>query len=158
MLAISGKLDTRMGGAGFRLYRYLRDNVSTYVPLDTFGAETYRRSVYHQNVRASRVDLMTDFDSPDCALAAPRRVTTTSPLQALTLMNHQFTVDVAQSLAQGISESSKASKVAEAAFQTILSRAPTDEELKASDALVQEHGLDALCRTLLNTNEFVYLN
>ncbi|MFP6582955.1 MAG: DUF1549 domain-containing protein, partial [Candidatus Hydrogenedentota bacterium] len=94
MLAKSGLLNTEMGGPGFRLYRYLRDNVSTYVPLETFGPETYRRSIYHQNVRASRVDLMSEFDSPDCALSEPRRVTTTSPLQALTLMNHQFTLDV----------------------------------------------------------------
>jgi hypothetical protein len=154
MLVISGNLNTRMGGPGFRLYRYLRDNVSTYVPLDIFERKTYRRSVYHQNVRASRVDLMTDFDSPDCALASPRRVTTTSPLQALTLMNHQFTMDMAGSLAELAGED----RPAEGALQLLLSRKSTRGERKVCKALVAEHGLDALCRTLLNTNEFVYLN
>ena len=41
-------------GPGFRLYRYLEDNVATYVPLDGHGPETYRRAVYHQNARAAR--------------------------------------------------------------------------------------------------------
>ena len=52
MLSVAGKLDPKMGGPGFRLYRYLQDNVSTYIPLDEHGPETYRRAVYHQNARA----------------------------------------------------------------------------------------------------------
>jgi len=161
MLVIAGKLDMSMGGAGFRLYRYLRDNVSTYVPLDSFGPETYRRSVYHQNVRAARVDLMSEFDSPDCALPAPRRVTTTSPLQALTLMNHQFTMDMALSLAERISEEADGKsprKQVDRAFQFVYLREPTSDERDACVKFTKEHGLNALCRTLLNTNEFVYLN
>ena len=42
MLAVAGKLDPKMGGPGFRLYRYVQDNVSTYIPLDEHGPETYR--------------------------------------------------------------------------------------------------------------------
>ena len=99
LLSISGKLDLRMGGPGFRLYRYLEDNVATYVPLDEFGPETYRRSVYHQSARAASVDLLTDFDSPDCSRAAPRRDATTSPIQALTMLNHRFTLDMADAFA-----------------------------------------------------------
>jgi hypothetical protein len=73
ILSLSGRLERRMGGPGFRLYRYLEDNVATYVPLDEPGPETYRRAVYHQNARASRADVLTDFDCPDFAFAAPRR-------------------------------------------------------------------------------------
>ena len=49
--------------------------MATYVPLDEYGPETYRRAVYHQNARAARVDLLTDFDCPDLRLrrAAARR-------------------------------------------------------------------------------------
>ena len=65
MLFVAGKLDEHMGGPGFRLYQYSRDNVATYTPLESFGPETYRRSVYHQNARASRMDLLSDFDVPD---------------------------------------------------------------------------------------------
>ena len=73
LLRVSGKLDTTMGGEGFRLYHFMRDNVSTYEPLDRHGPETYRRAVYHQNARASVVDLMTEFDQADCTLSTPRR-------------------------------------------------------------------------------------
>ncbi len=50
--------------AGLPPLRYLEDNVATYVPLDAPGPATYRRGVYHQNARAARVDVLTDFDCP----------------------------------------------------------------------------------------------
>ena len=67
MLAVAGLLDLRMGGPGFKLYKYFQDNVATYVPLDRPGPETYRRSVYHHSARASYLDVLTDFDCPDNA-------------------------------------------------------------------------------------------
>ncbi len=160
MLQITGKLDTRMGGPGFRLYRYLQDNVATYVPLEKHGPETYRRAVYHQNARASQVDLMSDFDCPDPAFAAPRRSATTTPLQALTLMNHSFTLDMAAALAERIGQDVGADDVsAQAArgFVLAFGRSPDSEELAASAGLIGKHGLPAFCRVLLNANEFVYL-
>src|SRR5262249_11966056 len=90
MLCLAGQLHRRIGGPGFGLYRDLEASVATYAPLDDPGPETYRRAVYHQNARASLVDVLTDFDCPDSAFAAPRRAATTTPLQALTLMNHRF--------------------------------------------------------------------
>ena len=86
---------------------YTRDNVATYTPLEKVGPETYRRSVYHQNARASRVDLLSDFDAPDCAFSTSRRVPTTSPLQALALMNHSFTMTMAEALVGSAACSSK---------------------------------------------------
>src|SRR6185436_15829931 len=73
ILAVTSKLDRRAGGPGFRLYEYKQDNVATYVPLPEHGPETYRRAVYHQNARASVVDVLSDFDLPDNAFAVPRR-------------------------------------------------------------------------------------
>ena len=78
----------------------MQDNVCTYVPLDEHGSETYRRAVYHQNARATVVDLMTEFDQPDCTFSAPRRTETTTPLQALTMLNHSFTLDMATAMAE----------------------------------------------------------
>ena len=161
MLAASGKLDTREGGPGFRLYNYLRDNVSTYVPLDRVGPETYRRAVYHQNARAARIDLVTDFDAPDCAFPAPRRVGTTTPLQALTMMNHSFILDMAGFLAERAErESATADRTAQIrrVFVLALSREPNPNEIAAASQLVERHGLRAFCRALLNSNEFIYLN
>ncbi len=120
ILQIAGKLQRTEvqsqpipdGGPGFRLYRFMRDNVSTYTPLDKHGPETYRRAVYHQNARAMVVDLMTDFDQPDCTFSAPRRAETTTPLQALTMLNHSFTLDMAKALSQRLEAEAGASNTA----------------------------------------------
>lgn len=154
-------LDLRMGGQGFKLYRYLEDNVATYIPLDNPGPETYRRAVYHHNARAASVDLMSEFDCPDNAFPAPKRAETVSPLQALTLMNHPFSIDMAQALASrlsadvhGGSGEAKVTRLFELAF----GRRPTDVELKVSMDLATASGWVALCRAVLNSNELIYLN
>jgi hypothetical protein len=154
MLTVAGqmKLDP-MGGAGFRLYRYLANNVSTYVPLDTHGPETYRRSVYHQNARASVVDVLNDFDLPDIAFAAPKRANTTTPLQALTLLNHSFTLDMAKFLAARI----QIGDPVQNAFQIVFQRSPTDKEHRAANQFIHSQGSEAFCRALLNANELLYL-
>ncbi len=160
MLQLADKLDTTMGGPGFRLYEYQQDNVATYVPLDKHGPETYRRAVYHQNARASVVDLMTEFDQPDCAFSVPRRANTTTPLQALTLLNHSFTVDMAEALAIRLeSESGDDSKrKVTLGFQLAFQRQPQSDEISRSIELIQTYGLRAFCRALLNSNELLYLD
>jgi mono/diheme cytochrome c family protein len=159
MLTVAGKLDTKMGGPGFRLYKYLQDNVATYVPLDEAGPETYRRAVYHQNARAARVDLMGEFDCPDNAFSAPRRSATTTPLQALTLLNHKFTLDMAQAWADLLQRETPDDAEAQvrAAFAAAFNREATNDEATAGAALIREAGLRAFCRAMLNANEFVYV-
>jgi hypothetical protein len=159
MLFVSGSLNTKMGGPGFRLYRYLRDNVATYVPLDTHGVDTYRRAVYHQNARAARTDLMTDFDQPDCAFSTPRRAETTTPLQALTTLNHTFTLDIARALADRLKREAGEDRGAQVrrGFVLCFGRPPTENELRDCSDLILQHGLTALCRVLLNTSELIYV-
>lgn len=156
MLQVAAKLDLKMGGPGFRLYEYQQDNVATYVPLDVHGPETYRRAIYHHNARSARVDLLTDFDCPDPAFAEPKRATTTTPLQALTLMNHRFPLDMTEFLAkrleaEAIDTPSRVKRV----FALAYSREPSAGELDAASKIVESHGLRALCRAILNSNEFV---
>jgi mono/diheme cytochrome c family protein len=154
MLAVAGKLQLeQMGGPGFRLYKYTQNNVSTYFPLDAHGPETYRRAVYHQNARASIVDVLNDFDLPDIAFAAPRRANTTTPLQALTLLNHSFTLDMARALAARLDEEDPVASAYRLAFQ----RPPDAKERSAADKLVATHGREAFCRALLNANELIHL-
>jgi len=159
ILQVAGKLDDRRGGPGFRLYHFMQDNVCTYVPLDEHGPETYRRAVYHQNARASIVDLMTDFDQPDCAFSTPDRAETTTPLQALTMLNHSFTMDMARALAERLRK--EAGEDAEAqvkrAWQLCYGRTPTGQQSAVCREFIEEHGLPALCRVLLNTSELIYV-
>ena len=161
MLFVAGKLDEQLGGPGFRLYQYSRDNVATYTPLDTFGPETYRRSVYHQNARASRIDLFSDFDAPDCAFSASRRIPTTTPSQALALMNHSFTMAMAEALSERVTANvghGNATSQIELAFELALGRKPKASEEAAAIRLVEQYGLRAFCRALLNSSEMIYVN
>lgn len=159
MLLVSGLLDPRPGGPGFRLYRYVEDNVATYIPLDDPGPETFRRSVYHQNARAARVDVLSDFDCPDPAFASPRRSSTTTPLQSLTMLNHRFTLRAAESMASRLEKEEKdVDRRLELAYQWTFSRAPTAEERRSAKELTAQHGWRALCRGLLNSNEFLYVD
>lgn len=154
MLSVAGvlRLDP-MGGPGFRLYKFMQNNVATYFPLEKHEPETYRRAVYHQNARASVVDVLSDFDFPDVAFAAPRRASTTTPLQALTLLNHSFTLDMAAALAVRIDQGDAISN----AYALLYQRPPSDTERKAAVTLIASHGLRAFCRALFNSNELFFL-
>lgn len=160
MLAVADRLDLQAAGPGFRLYRYLQDNVATYIPLDEHGPETYRRAVYHQNARSSVMDLLTEFDCPDNAFAAPRRASTTSPLQALTMLNHRFSLDMADFLAERLQREAGQQDMAaqvQRAFALVYGRSADATEQDASVAVIDRYGLRAFCRALLNSNELIYL-
>jgi hypothetical protein len=159
MLLIAGKLKPDAGGPGFRLYQYLQDNVATYVPLEQHPPETYRRAVYHQNARAALVDLLSDFDAPDPAFAAPRRSATVTPLQALSMMNHSFPLDMAEAWAGRLEREAGANidDQIRLAWQQAYQRLPAQEELSNCRQTVKEQGLRVLCRAIFNSNEFLSL-
>ena len=159
VLAASGSLDRRMGGPGFRLYRYTVDNVATYYPSEEVSQPSHRRSVYHQHARSVRPGLLGEFDCPDSSLPAPRRISTTTPLQALALLNGGFSIDQSNRLADRAQEISGANPdraIAEA-WRLVLGRDATEEELARSKSLVSEHGAESLARALFNSNEFLYV-
>jgi hypothetical protein len=143
-----------MGGPGFRLYKFTQNNVCTYFPLNAHGPDTYRRAVYHQNARASVVDILNDFDLPDIAFAAPKRANTTTPLQALTLLNHAFTLDMAGALADRTRDDDPIA----AAYQLVFQREPTPFERESATKLIAAYGIPSFCRALLNANELIYLD
>ncbi|OYT68646.1 MAG: hypothetical protein CFK52_14605, partial [Chloracidobacterium sp. CP2_5A] len=87
------------------------------------------------------------------AFAAPKRANTTTPLQALTLLNHSFTLDMAKALAARLGDKDAVGSAYRLAFQ----RPPTATERAAATKLIQSHGREAFCRALLNANELIYL-
>jgi hypothetical protein len=161
MLTLAGQLDhdKERGGPGFRLYKYVQDNVATYIPLDSHGPETFRRAVYHQNARAARVDVLSDFDCPDPAAAAPRRATTTTPLQALALLNHKFVHDMSQRVVARLEREAgdKVDSRVNRLFALAYNRTPTPVELQSATALVEKHGLRPLVLAIMNSSELLYL-
>jgi hypothetical protein len=159
ILAVSGALDRTMGGPGFRLYRYTVDNVATYYPIEDFGPDTFRRSVYHQHARSVKPELLGQFDCPDSSLPAPKRVSTTTPLQALSLLNNSFILDQARRLARrslddaGDDPNARIDRIWRLAF----GRQPDPAELDEARQFAAEQGWELLSRAVLNANEFVYV-
>ena len=171
MLVVAGKLDRTAGGPGFRLYQYLQDNVATYVPLDQFGPETYRRSVYHQNARATRIDLMTEFDCPGLRLrgTAPRRdddAAAGTDDDEPQLHHGHGTVPggtdpsgmFRRTRRDAQTRQTLAARQVERAFVLTFARAPSHAEQAGRQSNWSRNTVcAALCRALLNSNELVYV-
>ncbi len=156
MLSVAGVLNPKVGGPSFRLYNYTVDNVATYFPLDKFGTETYRRSVYAESARSIRNELLSVFDCPDSSLPEPRRVSTTSPLQALSLLNNSFTIDMAEAFTRRLDATTEPQRIQQA-FLLAFGRPPEAAELAQSQTLIRTHGMPAFARALFNANEFLYV-
>ncbi|MCC2671894.1 MAG: Planctomycete cytochrome, partial [Armatimonadetes bacterium] len=158
ILATSGKLDRTAGGPSFQLFKYRIVNVAIYEPREEYGPETWRRSVYRQAARGFRDDLLGTFDCPETAQRTPRRPSTTTALQALSLLNGPFMTQQAGFLAERVQREAGAVPAAQItrAFQLAFGRLPTGDEQRAAADLTRKHGLPALCRALMNANEFLY--
>ena len=159
ILAVAGNLDRTMGGPGFRVFRYRDGNVPDYVLLDEFGPETWRRSLYRFNIRSFQAPLMSVFDCPDASVQTPDRASSTTALQALSLMNNPFVFEQARQFASRVERLADDDPQVQAtqAYRLALGRDPTGQERRDAAAFIRRQGLFAFCRVLLNTNEFLYV-
>ncbi len=90
MLAVSGKLNRQAGGPGFRPFTIGAFNSAFYQIFDADKPELNRRSIYRIQVNSAKDPLLDVLDCPEPLVKTPRRSTTTTPLQALAMMNHSF--------------------------------------------------------------------
>lgn len=158
MLVVAGKLNSQMSGPSFEDVAIVSHKGTTYYePIDVDGPQFFRRTVYRLNPRGQRSALLDSFDCPDPASAAPRRSVTTTPLQALSLLNNSFVIRMSGYFAERVASEvgDDVGKQVRRAWLLALCRLPTDDELQLSSELVAEHGLASLCRGLFNFSEFV---
>ena len=157
ILAVTGQLDLTVGGPGFDLFEPNTKYVKVYTPKQDFGPAEFRRMVYQNKPRMQLDDVFGAFDCPDAGQIAPRRTSSTTALQALNLLNSRFTLQQANLFAQRLQTEAGQSPEPQIrrAFQLAFSRAPDPAELRGARELITTHGLPALCRALLNANEFV---
>lgn len=159
ILAVSGNLDLTPGGPGFSLFEPNDNYVRVYKPRQRYGPAECRRMVYATQVRQRLDGVFGVFDCPDGGQVAPRRTRSTTPLQALNLLNSAFVLDQAGVLAKRLEQEAGPQPDAQIgrAFALAFNRAPDDLEREAAVELIENHGLPAFCRALLNANELVYL-
>lgn len=159
VLSVAGTLNPAMGGPGFRDFKYTEAYAPIYDYITPDKPELWRRSIYRFIVRTTPHQFMSTLDCPDPANLTPARVNTTTALQALTLSNNEFMLQQARYLATRIENETGTREAAiRRAFALAFQRDATAAELQAATPLVAEQGLFALCRMLLNANEFTYLD
>ncbi|MEQ2006908.1 MAG: DUF1553 domain-containing protein [Limisphaerales bacterium] len=159
VLTVAGTLNPAMGGPGYRDFEYTEAYAPIYDYLTPDKPELWRRSIYRFVVRTTPHQFMSTLDCPDPANLTPARAQTTTALQALTLSNNEFMLQQARHLATRIENETDSREAAiRRAFALTLARDATAAEVQAATPLVTEQGLFALCRMLINANEFIYLD
>lgn len=160
VLSVSGKLNPRRGGPGFEDFRYTEAYAPIYEYVTADDPELWRRSIYRYVVRTTPNKFLSTFDCPDPASLTPNRVTTTTPLQSLTLFNNEFFIRQSQYFADRLLKEAgeSASSQVKKGFLLAYSREPDEDELRSSVSFVKKQGLFAFCRVLLNSNEFLYVD
>ena len=159
ILAVSGQLDVRMGGPGFSVFEPNDNYVRVYAPRKEFGPGEWRRMVYATGVRQRPDGVFGAFDCPDGGQIAPKRTRSTTPLQALNLLNSGFMMQQAGFLAARLPREAGSDPAAQVrrGFALTFQREPDAEELAGATGLVCEQGLTVFCRALFNANELIYV-
>jgi hypothetical protein len=107
-LAVSGLLSTKMGGPAVKPYQPdgLWEQLSAFQGRKLFvrstGEDLWRRSVYSYWKRTVPPPSMTIFDAPTREACVVRRQMSSTPLQALALLNDEMYIETARKFAERI--------------------------------------------------------
>ena len=174
VLAISGRLDLRMGGPSDRQFD-LQPGIHVtprvdYGKFDPSGDLGRRRSIYRFLFRTLPDPFMESLDCPSGDQIIPSRSNSVTVQQALALWNDVFISQHCEHIAGRIesdiarqSNTTPPSQVTaneriERAFRLILGRNPSQTEIADVKEFTNRHGMANLCRLLLNSNEFLFVN
>ncbi|MFO0863090.1 MAG: DUF1553 domain-containing protein [Gemmataceae bacterium] len=158
VLAVSGKLDGAAGGSSVEL------------------AST-RRSIYLKVRRNTRDPLMDTFDLPENITSTAQRNVTTTPTQALLLLNAPAMMEHAKAFSDRLhrDEPRDDERRFELAVRLTWGRRPNDDERSMAREFLQEQearlrsaspvpadphraAWNDLCQVLLDANEFLYVD
>lgn len=145
VLYVTGSLDAKTGGP----------------PIELTESENNRRTVYAYVSRRRLDTTLGIFDFPNPNAHSERRIETNTPLQGLFMLNNEFMMRQAETLAAKLETTAKAdeARITEA-YRRLFGREPSANEL----ALGREYlagnpdGLARYAQTLLSSNEFLYVN
>ena len=163
ILSISGQLDTRMAGPSDRQFT-LHPGVHVtpvvdYSQFDWNGSGASRRSVYRFLFRTLPDPFFDALDAADASQLIAVRNESTTPLQALALMNHPFVLKQCEDLARRLEivAPDMPSRI-RTLFELAYGRPTSNAEVTLLLDYVSRHGLINLCRLIVNSNEFLFVN
>ncbi len=158
ILAATGQLDLTMGGAGFSAFEVELENVRHYFPKKEFGPADWRRMVYMTKVRQEKDAVFGIFDCPDGSQVTPKRGRSTTPLQALNLLNSRFVMQQAELFAKRIEMEAQGDDQRIAlAYELCFGRTAGPDEIATASEFIAQHGWVQFSRAMLNANEFVFI-
>lgn len=142
-LAVSGLLVNQIGGPSVKPYQppglWKEKNTFSLELLEykkTSGDSLYRRGMYTFIKRGSPPPSMISFDATSREVCTVKRENTSTPLQALVLLNDTQYFEAARFLAQRLQEEAPQNldKQLTEGFRLVTSRFPKDEEMKVLKA------------------------
>jgi hypothetical protein len=154
ILVASGRLDPRRGGPSDQQFSmkpgiHVTPTVE-YGAFDWDRSEGHRRSVYRFLFRTLPDPLVDCLDGADASQPTPKRNESVTAPQSLALLNNDFVLSCAKAMA----------KVADVdgACRRLWGRPPTETERTILAAYTKRHGMANLCRMLMNSNEFLFVD
>ena len=149
MLHVAGNLNSRTGGPGvFVPVQEALVKQQLYKPsqwtVTLNKTEHFRRSIYLVAKRNLRLPMMEAFDAPDMQNSCPRREQSTHPLQALEMLNGEFSNAQARVLAGRLLRECNwnPQEIVRNAFRLVAGRLPSDREASlAQDFLSNQTSL-----------------
>jgi len=136
-LAASGLLNDKVGGKWVKPYqppgiwKELANQIGENKYRPSKGKDLYRRSLYAYWKRTIPPPVMLTFDASERAVCVLKRESTSTPLQALILLNDPQFIEVSRVLAEAVMQDDKgdASDWIKEVFLRLTSRYPTTAEL-----------------------------
>jgi len=163
LLHVAGVLDLSIGGPGFQELKMTiapGTNTFLYEPDDPTRTVFKRRTLYRVWARSGRSPLLDVLDCPDPSTTSPRRAITTTPLQALALMNNAFVLHVVDLFAARLAREAgdDPARQVSRAYELAYGREASPDEQALAEQILREHGAVVLARALINSNEFLYVD
>jgi hypothetical protein len=170
LLAIDGTLDLTMGGT-LQTGRGT-DGENNQARLSLNPEKLKRRTIYLPLRRANLPTLLNLFDFGDATTASGKRQLTNVATQALFWLNSEFLNERAQNVARSLLDQKEANDAAriETAYARILNRRPDKDEVdqalsyiagfrqKFAGEKADQKAWQSLCRVLMSSNDFVYVD
>ena len=164
ILVVSGQLETTMRGPSVRQFA-LRPGVHV-TPIVNYGQYDWaspgscRRSVYRFLFRTLPDPFFDALDGADASQLTAVRNESTTPLQALELLNNPFVLRQCEQFARRL-EKRHGGRIVEQvrdAIELAYGRQAVSDEVELLSAHAARYGLVNMCRLIVNSNEFLYVN
>lgn len=167
LLEVSGELDPSMGGKTLRHRNFTNLNANA-LSRDPSLYETRRRSVYLPVLRSALFEVLAAFDFASPSTSNGRRGSTMVAPQALFMMNSRLVEEASRQLAERLANEAgdEDPRRIQLAYEIAYSRPADEKEADSWKAFLDRYesasgdrkaAWRGLCRVLLSSNEFLYL-